>query len=147
MLVVPGEQGGRGDDAQQHNDVDDRKRKRDANVGETKEDEKKQHTTFTDTAKKLELAKMSNPSKLGKIIEGQEPVTKSLIPEHIESGVLIPLKTTLELRDDHQCGQVLITRSPIRSTSAVIGYVREPAPSCVCSYGFGMALRTDVASL
>ncbi|CAK7223595.1 hypothetical protein SCUCBS95973_005232 [Sporothrix curviconia] len=71
---------------------------------------------------------MNNRAKLGEIIEGQEPVTKSLIPEHIEDGILIPLKTTLELRDDHQCGQVLITRTPIRSTSAVISLLRDLLP-------------------
>ncbi|CAK7217026.1 hypothetical protein SBRCBS47491_003022 [Sporothrix bragantina] len=71
---------------------------------------------------------MNNRAKLSEIIEGQEPVTKSLIPEHIEDGVLIPLKTTLELRDDHQCGQVLITRTPVRSTSAVISLLRDLLP-------------------
>lgn len=58
----------------------------------------------------------------------QDPITQSLVPAHVEPGVLIPLKTTLELRDDHQCGQALITRSPIRSTSAVISLLREMLP-------------------
>ncbi|CAK7566998.1 MAG: hypothetical protein SEPTF4163_004955 [Sporothrix epigloea] len=71
---------------------------------------------------------MNSRAKLSEIIEGQEPVTKSLIPQHIENGVLIPLKTTLELRDDHQCGQVLITRTPMRSTSAVISLLRDLLP-------------------
>ncbi|CAK7232403.1 hypothetical protein SEUCBS140593_008249 [Sporothrix eucalyptigena] len=71
---------------------------------------------------------MNSRAKLSEIIEGREPITKSLIPEHIEDGVLIPLKTTLELRDDHQCGQVLITRTPIRSTSAVISLLRDLLP-------------------
>ncbi len=75
---------------------------------------------FADTTKKYELSKMASLANVARVIEGQEPVTKSLVPKHIEPGVLIPLKTTLELRDDHKCGHMLITRSPIRSTSAVI---------------------------
>jgi len=49
-----------------------------------------------------------------------DEVAKALMPQDLEEGVLIPLKTTLELRDDHQCGRVLITRSPVKSASAVI---------------------------
>ena len=75
---------------------------------------------FAIATKKYELSKMASLANVARVIEGQEPVTKSLVPEHIEPGVLIPLKTTLELRDDHKCGHMLITRSPIRSTSAVI---------------------------
>lgn len=120
------------DDAHRINDSDDKKRKRNNTTDgdadpeadtDTAEPHKKQPEPFASTTKKFELAKMNSRAKLSEIIEGQEPVTKSLIPEHIEDGVLIPLKTTLELRDDHQCGQVLITRTPIRSTSAVIGLV------------------------
>jgi hypothetical protein len=127
------EKGGHGeDDAHKFSDGDDKKRKRDGNTdsgADTEADtdiakpQKKQHELFANTTKKFDLAKMNSRAKLSEIIAGQEPVTKSLIPEHIEDGVLIPLKTTLELRDDHQCGQVLITRTPIRSTSAVIRFV------------------------
>ena len=122
------EQGGQGDDdVLVRIEENDKKRKRagsgdpapeEANA-ESGVDQKRSKDVVLPT-KRFELAKMNNRAKLSEIIEGQEPVTKSLIPEHIEDGVLIPLKTTLELRDDHQCGQVLITRTPIRSTSAVI---------------------------
>lgn len=136
MLVKQSEQiekGGHGyGGAHRNSDGDDKKRKRDGNIdgdADTEVDtdiakpQRKQPELFANTTKKFELAKMNSRAKLSEIIEGQEPVTKSLIPEHIEDGVLIPLKTTLELRDDHHCGQVLITRTPIRSTSAVIRFV------------------------
>ncbi|KJR85532.1 uncharacterized protein SPSK_08888 [Sporothrix schenckii 1099-18] len=132
------EKGGHGDDdLNSIGDGDGRKRKRDGSTGaetdieadtDTAKPHKKQLEPLVDTTKKFELAKMNCRAKLSEIIEGQEPVTKSLIPEHIEDGVLIPLKTTLELRDDHQCGQVLITRTPIRSTSAVINLLRDLLP-------------------
>lgn len=144
------DQGGHGDDdAHRNRDVDDKKRKRDGNTdggSDTDYDtdiakpQKKQTELAADTTKKLELAKMNDRTKLSQIIEGQEPITKSLIPEHIEDGVLIPLKTTLELRDDHQCGQVLITRTPIRSTSAVIRFV--PLPYQTHHHGSQDALLT-----
>lgn len=53
-------------------------------------------------------------------IEAQDPVVQALVPKDIEQGVLIPLKTTLELRDDHSCANVLITRSPVKCANSVI---------------------------
>jgi len=49
-----------------------------------------------------------------------DEVTKSLVPEHVDEGVLIPLKTTLELLDDHCEAQALITRCPVKNASQVI---------------------------
>ncbi|OAA67837.1 ribonuclease [Niveomyces insectorum RCEF 264] len=133
------EQGGRGDETkrtrEQQEGDDCRKRKRESNSEETETDEtnktnetKKASETSARSQTKFELARMTQDVDLDEIVAAQEPVTKSLIPTHIEHGVLIPLKTTLELRDDHQCGQALITRSPIRSTSAVISLLRDLLP-------------------
>ena len=44
-------------------------------------------------------------------------------------GVLIPLKTTLELRDDHVEGQAFITRAPLKAANSVVKYGRVPFPS------------------
>lgn len=42
-------------------------------------------------------------------------------PESTEhGGVLIPLKTTLELRDDHVEGHAYITRAPLKAANAVV---------------------------
>lgn len=121
------QQGGHGDDeAHRGKEDNDKKRKRtepDESIpqkAKAQNESDQSEPQYLVPSKKFELAKMNSRAKLSEIIEGQEPVTKSLIPQHIENGVLIPLKTTLELRDDHQCGQVLITRTPMRSTSAVI---------------------------
>lgn len=56
------------------------------------------------------------------IIETKDQLVKDLLPGNVKHGVLIPLKTTLELRDSHSCGQALITRAPTKSASMVIGY-------------------------
>lgn len=52
--------------------------------------------------------------------EGPDPILEKLRPSKIENGVLIPLKTTLELRDDHHCSRVLITRAPVKMVAAVL---------------------------
>ncbi len=54
------------------------------------------------------------------LLDIQDDLTKSLVPAYIENGVLIPLKTTLELHEGHSCGQALITRTPVKCASAVI---------------------------
>jgi len=54
------------------------------------------------------------------LLAAQEPVVKELIEDDIEHGVLVPLKTTLELRDDYQTGRVLITRVPTKAANPAI---------------------------
>jgi tRNA-specific adenosine deaminase 3 len=54
---------------------------------------------------------------------GFDEVTQSLIPEHIPDGVLIPLKTTLEIPDEHYTAQAMITRVPVKSAASVIALV------------------------
>lgn len=65
------------------------------------------------------------------VVETKDQLVKDLLPDNVKHGVLIPLKTTLELRDTHSCGQALITRAPTKSASMVIGYTptqtRSPA--------------------
>jgi hypothetical protein len=50
----------------------------------------------------------------------QDPIAQTLLPEALEHGVLIPLKTTLELRDDHTCTTILITRAPVKCANPLI---------------------------
>lgn len=59
-------------------------------------------------------------SGMDDIIEAQQQVVKDILPAGVSHGVLIPLKTTLELRDDHRCVNVVITRVPVKSANAVI---------------------------
>ncbi|KFA68662.1 hypothetical protein S40285_02610 [Stachybotrys chlorohalonatus IBT 40285] len=48
-----------------------------------------------------------------------------LKPQHLNRGVLIPLKTTQEVRQDHTIVHALITRAPTKSANEVIGALRE----------------------
>jgi tRNA-specific adenosine deaminase 3 len=54
------------------------------------------------------------------IVAAQQQVVQEILPAGVSHGVLIPLKTTLELRDDHRCVNVVITRVPVKSANAVI---------------------------
>lgn len=54
------------------------------------------------------------------IIATQQQVVKDILPTELKHGVLVPLKTTLELRDDHSFINVIITRTPVKSANAVI---------------------------
>ena len=46
-----------------------------------------------------------------------------LVPEHLGQGVIIPLKTTLEIRQDHTVVQAYITRVPTKAANDFITYV------------------------
>ncbi|KAI6781360.1 tRNA-specific adenosine deaminase subunit-like protein [Emericellopsis cladophorae] len=48
------------------------------------------------------------------------PITDALSPQHLKQGVLIPLKTTQEVRQDHTIVQALITRAPTKSANVVL---------------------------
>jgi tRNA-specific adenosine deaminase 3 len=56
-------------------------------------------------------------------LAAQDPIVRELLQDEVEHGVLIPLKTTLELRDDYQTGLVLVTRAPTKSANSAIVYV------------------------
>ena len=55
-----------------------------------------------------------------KVLAAQDPLIRDLMRDEIEHGVLIPLKTTLEMRDDYQTGRVLITRTPLKTANPAI---------------------------
>jgi tRNA-specific adenosine deaminase 3 len=55
-----------------------------------------------------------------KVVARQDPLVQELVHESVEHGVLIPLKTTLELGDNFVSGQVLITRTPVKSANPVV---------------------------
>ncbi|KAL8366085.1 hypothetical protein RB595_004727 [Gaeumannomyces hyphopodioides] len=63
------------------------------------------------------------------VIETKDRLVRDLLPDKVDHGVLIPLKTTLELRDAHSCGQALITRAPTKSASAVISTLQTLLPA------------------
>ncbi len=70
-----------------------------------------------------------------KSLAAQDPIVRELLQDEIEHGVLIPLKTTLELRDDYQTGHLLITRTPTKAANPAILCVQLfpqfLAPNCL----------------
>lgn len=68
------------------------------------------------------------------VIRAKDQLVQDLLPPIIDHGVLIPLKTTLEIRDDHVYGQALITRAPLRATSLVVKYVYIPVQTLHLHY-------------
>lgn len=65
----------------------------------------------------MEVAKSPN---MDDIVAAQQQVVRDILPAELRHGVLVPLKTTLELRDDHSCINVIITRTTVKSANAVI---------------------------
>ncbi|KAI0143222.1 tRNA-specific adenosine-34 deaminase subunit tad3-like protein [Pestalotiopsis sp. NC0098] len=58
------------------------------------------------------------------VVETLDPVARQIIPSSIDTGTLVPLKTTLELRDNLSVGYAYITRAPTRFTNDVVNVVR-----------------------
>lgn len=56
----------------------------------------------------------------GKAILLPNPLIDHLKADHLNRGVLIPLKTTQEVRQDHTVVQALITRAPTKSANDVV---------------------------
>ena len=54
------------------------------------------------------------------VVETLDPVTQRILPAEIQTGTLVPLKTTLELRDNLSLGHAYITRAPTRLTNDVV---------------------------
>ncbi len=57
------------------------------------------------------------------VVETLDPVSRRILPQNVNLGTLIPLKTTLELRDNLSLGLVYVTRAPTRFTNDVVKYV------------------------
>lgn len=57
---------------------------------------------------------------MNQVVETLDPVTKRILPEQLQNGILVPLKTTLELKDNLSLGQAYITRAPTRLTNDVV---------------------------
>lgn len=49
------------------------------------------------------------------------PIIDDMMTQNYERGVLIPLKTTQEVRQDHTIVQALITRAPTKSANDILG--------------------------
>ncbi|KAI5458002.1 cytidine deaminase-like protein [Mariannaea sp. PMI_226] len=56
------------------------------------------------------------------------PLVDDLSPKHLNRGVLIPLKTTQEVRQDHAITQAWITRAPTKQANDVITALRNMQP-------------------
>jgi tRNA-specific adenosine deaminase 3 len=54
------------------------------------------------------------------VVETLDPVSRQIIPQNIYTGTLVPLKTTLELRDNLSVGYAYVTRAPTRFTNDVV---------------------------
>ncbi|KAI0843416.1 cytidine deaminase-like protein [Hypoxylon sp. FL0890] len=61
------------------------------------------------------------------VVETLDPVTRRLLPSTIHAGTLVPLKTTLELRDNLTLGLAYITRAPNKVTNDVVTIARALA--------------------
>ncbi|KAI0112070.1 hypothetical protein GGR51DRAFT_547152 [Nemania sp. FL0031] len=61
------------------------------------------------------------------VVETLDPVSRRLIPANLDSGTLVPLKTTLELRDNLTIGLAYITRAPTRYTNDIVTIARALA--------------------
>ncbi|KAI1179683.1 hypothetical protein F4777DRAFT_442359 [Nemania sp. FL0916] len=61
------------------------------------------------------------------VVETLDPVSRQLIPASIDSGTLVPLKTTLELRDNLTLGLAYVTRAPTRHTNDIVTIARALA--------------------
>ncbi|KAI0156389.1 cytidine deaminase-like protein [Xylariaceae sp. FL1272] len=61
------------------------------------------------------------------VVETLDPVSRRLIPANIDPGTLVPLKTTLELRDNLTLGLAYVTRAPTRLTNDVVTIARALA--------------------
>ncbi|KAI1873450.1 hypothetical protein JX265_005072 [Neoarthrinium moseri] len=58
------------------------------------------------------------------VVETLDPVTRHIIPDSIDIGTLVPLKTTLELRDNLSIDYAYVTRAPTKLTNEVVNVVR-----------------------
>jgi hypothetical protein len=74
------------------------------------------------------LAKMpDDDASITAALAAQESVVQDLVRGELQHGVLIPLKTSLELSDDYITGRVLITRAPVKAANPAIRYAYHPA--------------------
>jgi hypothetical protein len=72
------------------------------------------------------------------VLAEQDSIVRDLVQNVPGHGVLIPLKTTLELGEDHVSGRVLITRAPTKCANPVITYEAPQTPPL--SQGFCMLI-------
>ncbi len=68
-------------------------------------------------ASKANLATSSSKPETGLV---PNPLIDDLVKEHAKRGVLIPLKTTQEVRQDHTVVRAYITRAPTKCANEVI---------------------------
>ncbi|CAI0651149.1 unnamed protein product [Colletotrichum noveboracense] len=80
-----------------------------------------------------ELRSEEKPEHTGPDVIQPHPLVDELLPQQLGRGVLIPLKTTLEIRQDHTIVQALLTRAPAKSTNDVVNLLRSMLPEGVAN--------------
>ncbi|KAK7427549.1 hypothetical protein QQZ08_005992 [Neonectria magnoliae] len=70
----------------------------------------------------------TKPEVRGPCEIASNPLVDDLNPKHLRRGVLIPLKTTQEVRQDHVIVQAWITRAPTKQANEVITALRNMRP-------------------
>lgn len=68
----------------------------------------------------VEVPQQTKPEIRGPCEVVPNPIIDDLKPKHLRRGVLIPLKTTQEVRQDHTIVEAWITRSPTKLANEVI---------------------------
>lgn len=75
-----------------------------------------------------ETAAATKPEVNGPCEVAPNPLIDDLKPNNLRRGVLIPLKTTQEVRQDHVIVQAWITRAPTKLANDVISFVCPDPP-------------------
>lgn len=70
----------------------------------------------------MTAAQVAKSPIMDALIAAQQQIVQGILPpaSRLRQGVLVPLKTTLELRDDHRLTKIIITRTPVKAANAVI---------------------------
>ena len=76
---------------------------------------------------------LSSRATAAEVLSHQGPLIQELLHDPVEHGVLIPLKTTLELRDDYTTGRVLVTRCPVKAANPTIRFVPSASTLTACT--------------
>lgn len=63
---------------------------------------------------------MRDENSITAVIAAQDAVVRDMIRYQVEHGVLIPLKTAQELREDYATEKIYITRAPVKCANPAI---------------------------
>ena len=54
------------------------------------------------------------------VVEELDPISRQLVPQTLHHGILVPLKTHLEIKDNLSLGLAYITRASTKMTNHVV---------------------------